>query len=239
MNTSSEVVSDGRRDVLLKKLERATEIPLMLLSLLMIPLLVGPFLWHMSDGEETTFFIIDIFIWLLFAVDMGVKVTISTNRVGYLKSHWLELIAVVVPWFRPLRVVRLIAFAVKGYKGITRAGKPDFLLVYAVGLVMIASTLVTTFEQGQSSVLESYSESLWWSIVTITTVGYGDMVPASQIGRIVAVFLMLGGIGIFGAITANLASMFSTSEDPNTELIEDLAREIKELRSEIRNTATS
>ena len=78
MNTSSEVVSDGRRDVLLKKIERVTEIPLMLLSLLMIPLLVGPFLWHMSDGEETTFLIIDIFIWLLFAVDMAVKVTIPT-----------------------------------------------------------------------------------------------------------------------------------------------------------------
>ena len=239
MNSSSEVVSESSRDVLLNKIEKVTEIPLMLLSLFMIPLLIGPFVWGMSDGEEATFFLIDIVIWVLFAVDMIVKVVISTNRVDYLKSHWLELIAVVIPWFRPLRVVRLIAFAVKGYKGITRAGKPDFLLVYAVGLVMIASTLVTTFEQGHSTPLESYTESLWWSLVTITTVGYGDMVPASQIGRIVAVFLMLGGIGIFGAITANLASLFSTSEDPNTKLIEELAKEIKELKSEIKNTATT
>ena len=237
MKSSSEVVSESSRDVLLNKIEKVTEIPLMVLSLLMIPLLIGPFLWDMSDGEEATFFLIDILIWVLFAVDMIVKVVISTNRVGYLKSHWLELIAVVIPWFRPLRVVRLIAFAVKSYKGFTRAGKPDFLLVYAVAMVMISSTLVTTFEQGHSTPLESYTESLWWSLVTITTVGYGDMVPTSQIGRIVAVFLMFGGIGIFGAITANLASLFSNSENPNTELIQNLTKEIAELRSEMKNTS--
>jgi voltage-gated potassium channel len=132
-----------------------------------------------------------------------------------------------------------VAFAVKGYKGITRAGKPDFLLVYAVGLVMISATLVTTFEQGHSTALESFPESLLWSLVNITTVGYGDMVPASQIGRVVAVFLMLGGIGIFGAVTANLASVFSSTDDPNTKLIEELTKEIRELKSEMRNPVTS
>ncbi len=136
----------------------------------------------------------------------------------------------IIPWFRPLRLVRLLVFALKSYKGITRVGKPDFLLVYAVGLVMISSTLVTTLEQGHNTPLASFSESLWWSTVTITTVGYGDMVPTTQIGRIVAVILMLGGIGIFGAITANLASWFSNSDNPNTELIAELTEEIQELK---------
>ena len=186
-----------KNDELLDKIEKITEIPLMVLSLFMIPLLIGPFLWDMSEKEENVFLLLDIIIWLAFAIDMIVKVIISTNKIGYLKSHWLEVIAVIIPWFRPLRLVRLLVFALKSYKGITRVGKPDFLLVYAVGLVMISSTLVTTLEQGHNTPLASFSESLWWSTVTITTVGYGDMVPTTQIGRIVAVILMLGGIGIF------------------------------------------
>ncbi len=122
-----------------------------------------------------------------------------------------------------------------GCRGVTRAGKPDFLLVYAVALIMICATLVTTFEQGYGSSLVSFPQALWWSLVTITTVGYGysDEVPVSSVGRVVAVFLMLGGLGIFGAITANLASIFSHSEDPNTALIADLAEQVRELKAEI------
>ncbi|MCL0099747.1 potassium channel family protein, partial [Dehalococcoidia bacterium] len=223
---------------LLGKVERITEIPLMILSLLMIPLLLGPFLWDMLEHEERLFFIGDILIWVLFAVDMVIKTALSTDRVNYLKTHWLELIVVAIPWFRPLRIVRLIAFAAKSYRGINRAGKPDFLLVYAVGLVMVGATVVTTVEQGYGSSLVSFSQSLWWSLVTITTVGYayGDTLPVSTVGRGVAVILMLGGLGIFGAITANLAAVFSNAGDPNTEAITELTQQISELKAEISST---
>ena len=222
-------------ELLLGKVERITEIPLMILSLVMIPLLLGPFLWDMSKNEESLFFIGDILIWGLFAVDMVIKISLSANRINYLKNHWLELIVVAVPWFRPLRIIRLIAFAAKSYRGITRAGKPDFLLVYAVGLVMIGATVVTTVEQGYDSSLVSFSQSLWWSLVTTTTIGYayGDTVPVSMAGRAMAVILMLGGLGIFGAITANLAAVFSNAGDPNTKVIADLTQQIRELKSEI------
>ncbi|MDP7628838.1 MAG: potassium channel family protein, partial [SAR202 cluster bacterium] len=208
MSTFNNQELRNTRELLLGKVERITEIPLMILSLLMIPLLLGPFLWDMLEHEERLFFIGDMLIWVLFAVDMVIKTALSTDRVNYLKIHWLELIVVAIPWFRPLRIVRLIAFAAKSYRGINRAGKPDFLLVYAVGLVMVGATVVTTVEQGYGSSLVSFSQSLWWSLVTITTVGYayGDTVPVSTVGRGVAVILMLGGLGIFGAITANLAA---------------------------------
>ena len=235
MSATTKNMAPGSRELLLDRLERITEIPLMLLSLIMIPLLLGPFLWDMSKIEERIFFLVDILIWGLFVIDMVVKTVLSTNRLKYLKDHWLELIVVAVPWFRPLRVVRLVVYAAKSYRGVTRAGKPDFLLVYAVALIMICATLVTTFEQGYGSSLVSFPQALWWSLVTITTVGYGysDEVPVSSVGRVVAVFLMLGGLGIFGAITANLASIFSHSEDPNTALIADLAEQVRELKAEI------
>ncbi len=220
---------------LLTKIEVFTEIPLMLLSIVMIPLLVGPFLWEMSDSEKFLFFILDILIWIVFLIDMLIKVTISVDRLDYIKSNWIEVIVVLVPWFRPFRIFRLVVFALKTYKGFSRACKPDFLLIYAFGFVIVASTLLTTFEQNNMSALDSFVDSVWWSVVTITTVGYGDMVPESSVGRIVAVFLMLGGISIFGAITANIASLVSAAEDPNTKLIEDLTREIEQLKLAIEN----
>ena len=223
------------REILLMEIERVTEIPLMILSLIMIPLLLGPFLWDMSEQEENIFFIADVLIWGLFVTDMLIKTVLSDNRFDYLKSHRLDLIVVVLPWFRPLRIIRLIIFATKSYRGITRAGKPDFLLVYGVGLIMICATLITTFERGYESPLEDFAQSLWWSLVTITTVGYSysDTVPVSIVGRIAGVVLMLGGLGIFGAITANLAAAFSNAEDPNTKVIAELRDKISELAEEI------
>ena len=235
MSTSNKKELRNSRELLLDKIERITEIPLMILSLVMIPLLLGPVLWDMAENEERFFFLADILIWTLFAVDMLVKIVLSTNRINYLKVNWFELIVVGLPWFRPFRIVRLIAFAAKSYKGTTRAGKPDFLLVYAIGLIVVGATIVTTFEQGYGSSLESFSQSLWWSLVTTTTIGYayGDTLPMSIAGRGMAVILMLGGLGIFGAITANLAAVFSNAGDPNTKALAEIQQELRELQSEI------
>ena len=235
MSTSNKKELRNSRELLLDKIERITEIPLMILSLVMIPLLLGPVLWDMAENEERFFFLADILIWTSFAVDMLVKIILSTNRINYLKVNWFELIVVGLPWFRPFRIVRLIAFAAKSYKGTTRAGKPDFLLVYAVGLIVVGATIVTTFEQGYGSSLESFSQSLWWSLVTTTTIGYayGDTLPMSIAGRGMAVILMLGGLGIFGAITANLAAVFSNAGDPNTKALAEIQQELRDLKSEI------
>ena len=70
--------------------------------------------------------------------------------------------------------------------------------------------------------------------MTITTVGYGDFFPVSAGGRVVALILMLGGVGILGAITANLASLLLKSPDNQNQLIAELVEEVRELRREMR-----
>ena len=84
----------------------------------------------------------------------------------------------------------------------------DFLAVYAIGLVLIVATLVMSAERGHNSELDSFPDALWWSIATVTTVGYGDVVPVTHVGRAFAYVLMIGGIGLFGALTANFASIW-------------------------------
>ena len=77
----SSTIAD--REALLLRIERMTELPLLLLAFLMIPLLVGPFLWDLSTTETTTFAALNILIWVMFGADLAVKVVVSPHRVKY------------------------------------------------------------------------------------------------------------------------------------------------------------
>lgn len=199
----------------------------------MIPLLIGPLLWDLSTQEETTFLILDYFIWALFVVDLIIKLVISPNRGNYLRRHWLEVLVVVVPFFRPLRILRIFVFGSRAWVGIRRLVNVDFLLVYGVGLVFIAATIVTSVEGGVGASIHSFADALWWSVVTITTVGYGDVVPITLVGKAVAVVLMLGGIAFFSGVTANLATFLIRRKEPEKDDIIKLVKEVEGLRQEL------
>ena len=70
-------------------------------------------------------------------------------------------------------------------------------------------------------VFENYGDSLWWAVVTVTTVGYGDIVPETTQGRVVATMLMFTGIALLGTVAASLASFFSESRREQTGEAED------------------
>ena len=109
----------------------------------------------------------------------------------------------------------------------------DFLLVYGIGLVIVAATIVTSVEVGENTSIQSFPDALWWAVVTITTVGYGDMVPVTAAGRAVAFVLMLGGIAFFSGVTANLASYMVRGDDRHQKALNQLTREVENLRQEI------
>ena len=142
------------------------------------------------------------------------------------------MLIVVIPFIRPLRILRIIVYIGRGFEGAARLARIDYVLVYAIGLVLIVATFVATPERGSGSPLEQFPNALWWAIVTATTVGYGDMVPTTAIRKAAGVVLMLGGIGLFGAVAANLASLLVRRPHDNTAL-EDLAQEVKALRAEV------
>ena len=226
------------RSELLLRIERITELPLLILSFVMIPLLIGPLIWDLSPREETTFLILDYFIWALFAIDLIIKLAIAPQKGAYLKGHWLEVLVVVVPFFRPLRILRIFIFGSRAWVGFRRLVNVDFLLVYGIGLVIIAATIVASVEGGIGATIHSFTDALWWSFVTITTVGYGDMVPVTWVGRAVAIVLMLGGIAFFSGVTANLASFLIRGRDTGKTEINKLVKEVEGLRQELKRMNT-
>ena len=75
---------------------------------------------------------------------------------------------------------------------------------------------MTTVGEGSGSPLGFFPNSLWWAVATVTTVGYGDMVPSTPAGRVAGVVLMVGGVGLFGALVANFAAMMVRRDSGTT-----------------------
>jgi voltage-gated potassium channel len=133
-----------------------------------------------------------------------------------------------------LRIIRVFLFGSRAWVGARRLVNIDFLLVYGIGLVIIAATVIASVEGGENASIHSFSDALWWAVVTITTVGYGDMVPVTTVGRAIAFILMLGGIAFFSGVTANLASfLVKGSSESDKRIMVNLAEQVEGLRKEI------
>jgi voltage-gated potassium channel len=121
------------------------------------------------------------------------------------------------------------------------------IVVYTVSgvLLLIYTSSLAVFDKERflpGATINSFGKALWWSITTVTTVGYGDVYPVTNTGRIIAVLLMIGGISLVGVITAALASWIiervseeeTVSQTATVAHIEELRGEIRELSQELR-----
>lgn len=229
------------------------ELPMLVLTLVMVPILIIPFVAHLAPGLENALLSIDYFIWAIFAVEYIVRLVLAPRRGHFFLHNLPDLVVVAVPMLRPLRLVRsvrllrvlrlgrLTALAGQGTSKSKRSLHVqglNYVLVVTGALVLITSLVVYDLErQAPGSTIKTWPDGLWWALSTVTTVGYGDKVPVTAGGRAVAVVLMLGGIALLGVITAAIAATFvahsqgkhdeaEKQRDDETEdrLIEVLAR---------------
>ena len=149
--------------------------------------------------------------WIAFGVDYVVRLSLArTGRLRWFLRHLPDLAVVALPLLRPLRLLRLIALlsVFRRAAGSTLRGR---VVTYAIGstvvLIYVAALAVLEAERHDpAATITSFGKALWWASATITTVGYGDEVPLTLTGRVVAVALMIGGIALLGTITATIAS---------------------------------
>lgn len=197
----------------LKKLERATELPLMLGSFAMIPVFAGLYLWDLNPVQERIYAAIEVAIWAFFAVAFLSKLAFAPGKLDYLRRNWLEALIVLIPIIRPLRIVRAIFWIARDIGRVNRLVTFESLLGYGIGMVLLAATIVTTAERNADGAnIQSFPDALYWSLVTVSTVGYGDHYPVTVVGKFTAIFLMFFGIGIFGGIIGKIVTSFSRSE---------------------------
>lgn len=179
---------------------------------------------------------IDLGLTTVFVVEFSSRFVASFDRVGYLRGHWIDLFAL-IPAAREIRVLRLLRLLrlVRAFAGIYRTMQHfermarhrglAWLFVAWLGVMVICSAVLYTAEVGINRAINSPLDALWWGIVTITTVGYGDIAPITPEGKVAASVLMLLGISLFSAITATITSFMLTSaaSTPAGDRLRDLA----------------
>lgn len=248
----TRLLRDERRARASDAVERATELPLLLLAVAMVPLLLAPFIFDLSATAELVVFTLDWAIWAAFALELTVRTYLAPSRRGYLRSHWLDVVIVVVPFLRPLRLarmarvtrsirlLRLLAFAARAagaLRAVFGTHGVQYLLAAGALFVVAAAGVVTMLERDGNGAIDGFGTALWWALSTVTTVGYGDVVPTTAPGRIVGVAVMLVGIGLFGVLTANVAAYFIGGDrDSDRVTNEQLLEELRELRRRVESS---
>ena len=149
-------------------------------------------------------------IWLLFIIDYFVRLTLSTNKRIYFKRNVIDLISMAIPFTRPFLLLMYLS-RLRFFRGRQGSSVRARLVAYgssfALMYVYVLSLAVYAAERNApGATILNYGDAVWWAIETITTVGYGDMIPVTITGRIYASLLMLGGVVIVGATTATVVS---------------------------------
>lgn len=240
-----------------QKVEKFFEVPVMISVLMLIPVLI---IEYSEQSLDSVALFLNWGIWIVFLLEYIILLYFAENKLEYIKTHKIELIIVlfsfpIVPeglqstgflrfarlprLLNALRFFRLAALLGKfgsTVKSIFNSKGLRFIVYATIGIVLFFGFLFYISEPN----VNSYSDGLWWALVTITTVGYGDITPLTNLGRIIASSLMIMGIGFIATITAAVSSYFISSfsdkEVTMNELgdkLDRLERELTELKKEL------
>ena len=187
----------------------------------------------------------DWVIWVVFLVELVVMGLCAANRRRYLLQNWVGVAVVVLSFpalphllaavrvvrltrlVRLARVFRLLAVTARGMKALRHSvGGQTLLYLGSLSLLLTVSggALLAVLEP--DTVRDGFWGGVWWAVVTLTTVGYGDIAPTTIGGRLLAILLMLCGLGLLSTLAASISAYFVGESDASetAELRERLDR---------------
>jgi len=168
--------------------------------------------------------LIDDGICVVFLFEFVIRFYKAESKLKFMKWGWIDLLSSIpsIPLMRFGRLFRLIRLlrvlrAFRSTKILLNhifrnrvQGTMTAVSIVTILVVIFSSISILIVETDRNSNIKSAEDAIWWSLVTVTTVGYGDKYPVTTEGRIIGVMLMFVGVGIFGTFTAYLASWFTT-----------------------------
>ncbi|MEU3339541.1 potassium channel family protein [Streptomyces sp. NPDC002144] len=191
--------------------EQATELPLAFASLAFLAsYAVRVLAPGLKDALQDFALALLLASWVLFVVNYAVVWRLSGQGLSFVRKHPLDAVVVLLPLLRPLRVVKV-------YEAVQRRhGKPRLALharvisysgIATVLLGFAGALAVYQQERGAPGAsMKSFGDAVWWTCETLSTVGYGDIVPVTPLGRVIAVGMMAIGLALLGAVTGTFAS---------------------------------
>jgi len=233
-----------------QKAEQFFQVPVMVSVLMLIPVLI---IEYAQQNLNSLAIYLNWGIWLVFLFEYTILLYFVEDKIDFIKTHKLELFIIIFSFpivpeglassgflrfarlprlLNSLRFFRLAALLGRfgtTVKSIFNSKGLRFIVYTTIGLVLFFGFLFYISEPH----VETYSDGLWWALVTITTVGYGDITPISTLGRIIAGALMVMGIGFIATITAAVSSYFISSFNDNEVTINDLGEKLDKIEKEL------
>jgi voltage-gated potassium channel len=217
----------ARRTALFNRLEAATGFPMFLVALVFV---VSYIALEVADPDATAGNVLEVVArgsWGLLALEFVAKLGLAPDRWRYLRGHWVEAATLAVPLVDAHRVVVLAIAGLRLWeeaRTALRARTMAFLLALVFVSLSMGSLFLYIAERSAEGGLATYADALWLTVVTMATVGYGDLTPKTPQGRLVAATLMGIGVAVFGLLTARVAAFFVGPEERTREHAELLAR---------------
>ena len=205
----------------------ALQIAILILTLILLAALAADTIYKLPLQISSLIQWLDTIACAVFFVDFCVRLFRAKSKPAFLKWGWIDLIAS-VPYLPALRYARLVRVLrvirlLRGVRLVYRIRQALFrqkTQVHAVSLAMMAflilafsSVSILICEQHADGNIKTAEDAIWWSVTTMTTTGYGDKVPVTTEGRILAMALMIAGMGMFGGLSGLVASIFLTESD--------------------------
>ena len=200
-----------RSPPVLTRWERRTEVPLLAAALVF---LAGYAFRVLAPDDTQPWHDMSVALvagtWLLFVLDYAVRLRLSGLGLRFVRVHWLDTLVLVLPLLRPLRMVQVYT-AVQQRRDRPRLGLYARVISYAgmtaVLLGFSAALSVYHWEHdAPGASIRTFGDAVWWACETLTTVGYGDAVPVTASGRVIAAGLMACGLALLGAVTGAFSS---------------------------------
>ena len=220
--------------------EERTSKPMFVASLLYLLAFAAPIVsTRIREPYDAHLNFLQLILWALFAADYCIRLYLAPRRLYFITHNLMNLAIVLLPAWRIVSFLAMIHLtANRQYKRLSELGMKLFGYT-AIFIIMFALAIYSVESSAPGAMIRDLPTAYWWTFTTLATVGYGDVYPVTGIGRVIAVVVMLYGVGLVAVATGALASWIiekiggvEEQEHPATKAdVDDLRLEIAELRA--------